>query len=140
MSLEQPRKEMTNIGGGGEQVELDNTIMKTETVTTLPKIIKAGNTREDTLITQRTRFGKRKPRGDHIFRAATARIFPFAIFAKAIASTSRRAGCFLPTESSPAHHHHHRSLSIPTSGSQPCWDTAGCDSRVWIVIWVLGAV
>lgn len=47
MSLEQPRKEMTNIGGGGEQVEPDNTIMKRETVT-LPKIIKAGNIHEDT--------------------------------------------------------------------------------------------
>lgn len=40
MSLEQPRKEMTNLGGGGDQVEPGDTIMKT--VITSPKIIKAG--------------------------------------------------------------------------------------------------
>lgn len=33
---------MTNTGGGGEQVEPDSTIMKTEMVTTLPKIIRIG--------------------------------------------------------------------------------------------------
>ena len=48
MSLEHPRKEMTNIGGGEEQGEPDNTVTKTERVTTLPKIIKAGDIREDT--------------------------------------------------------------------------------------------
>lgn len=46
MSLDQPRKKMTNLGGGGDQVEPGDTI--TKTVTTLPKIIKAGKTREDT--------------------------------------------------------------------------------------------
>lgn len=48
MSLEQTRKEMTNTGHGGEQVEPDNAITNTEMVTTLPKIIKAGNSHEDT--------------------------------------------------------------------------------------------
>lgn len=41
------KKEMTNLRGGGEQVEPDNTIRTRKTVTTLPKITKAGKICEE---------------------------------------------------------------------------------------------
>lgn len=85
---------MTNIGGGGDQVEPDNTTMKTETATTSPKILRAGNNHADNRLyietTKRTQCGKRKPEEEQTFRAVTAQVLVFAIFAQQSNSLEER--------------------------------------------------